>query len=87
MHQTMREELLCISCLWPVWHAAADDLLLIGLFHKAHPNGSQHRLQILLRLRPYPMRGHWLLNAAADAAAACLCRFQAFVQGVEGGQS
>ena len=27
----------------------------------AHPDGCQHRLQILLRLRPYPMRGHRLL--------------------------
>jgi len=37
------------------------DLVLIGLLYKAHPNGCQHRLQILPRLRPYPMRGHRLL--------------------------
>ena len=43
MRQITREELPCTSCLWPVWHAAAD------------------------------------------AAAACLCRVQAFVQGVEEG--
>ena len=34
-----------------------------GLLYKASPNGCQHRLQILLRLRPYPMRGDWLLFA------------------------
>ena len=29
--------------------------------YKAHPDGCQHRLQVLLRLRPYPIRGHGLL--------------------------
>jgi len=29
--------------------------------YKAYPNGCQHRLQVLLRLRPYPSRGHRLL--------------------------
>ena len=33
-------------------------LVLIGLFYKAYPNGCQ---QVLLRLRPYPVRGHRLL--------------------------
>jgi len=28
---------------------------------QGYPGGCQHRLQILLRLRPYPMRGHRLL--------------------------
>ena len=32
-----------------------DTLILIGLLYKAHPNGCQ---QVLLRLRPYPMRGY-----------------------------
>ena len=34
---------------------------MIGLLYKAYPDGCQ---QVLLRLRPYPLRGHWLL---------CLC--------------
>ena len=37
------------------------DTVLIGLLYKAYPDGCQHRLQVLLRLRPCPMRGHWLL--------------------------
>ncbi len=30
---------------------------MIGLLYKAEPNGCQHRLQLLLRLRPKPMEG------------------------------
>jgi len=30
------------------------DLVLIGLLYKAYPDGCQHGLQILLRLRPTP---------------------------------
>jgi hypothetical protein len=37
------------------------DLVLIALLCKAYPDGCQLRLQILLRLRSYPMRGHQLL--------------------------
>ncbi len=37
------------------------NLVLIGLLYKAYPDDCQHRLEILLRLRPYPMRGHQLL--------------------------
>jgi len=33
-------------------------LVIIGLLFKAYPNGCQ---QVLLRLRPYPVRGHCLL--------------------------
>ena len=37
-------------------HAAMHDLILmIGLLYKACPDGCQ---QVLLRLRPYPVRGH-----------------------------
>ncbi len=43
------------------------DLVLIGRLYKAYLDGCQHRLQILLRLRPYPMRGHWLLCNATSS--------------------
>ena len=33
------------------------DLVMTGLFCKTYPDGCQHRSQILLRLRPYPMQG------------------------------
>ncbi len=39
-------------------HAHSSDLIVIGLLYKAYPNGCQHRLQVLLMLRPYPVRGH-----------------------------
>ena len=42
-------------------HVKDFKLILVGLLYKAYPNGCQHRLQVLLRLRPYPMRGHQLL--------------------------
>ena len=41
----------------------SHDLALISLLYKAYPNGRQHRLQVLLRLRLYFMRGHQLLFA------------------------
>jgi len=41
----------------------SHDLALIGLLYKAYPNGCQHRLQVLPRLRLYSMRGHRLLFA------------------------
>jgi len=34
-------------------------LVMIGLLYKAYPDGCQ---QVLLRLRPHPMRGHQLLS-------------------------
>jgi len=37
------------------------NLVVIGLMYKAYPDDCQHRLQVLLRLRPYPVRGHRLL--------------------------
>ena len=40
------------------------NLVMIGLLYKLTRDGCQHRLQILLRLRPYPMRGHRLLHTA-----------------------
>ncbi len=49
------------------------DLILIGLLYKAHPDGCQHRLQILLRPRPYPIRGHWLLHL--KCLSVCLSLF------------
>lgn len=36
-------------------------LVLLGLLYKAYPDCCQHRLQIVLRLRPYPVRRHRLL--------------------------
>ena len=36
-------------------------LVMIGQLYKAYPDGCQRRSQILLRLRPYPMRRHRLL--------------------------
>ena len=41
----------------------SHDLALIGLLYKAYPNRCQHRLQVLLRLKFYSMRGHRLLFA------------------------
>ncbi len=38
-------------------------LVMIGLLYKAYPNGCQ---QVLLRLRPYPVRGQWLLYSRHD---------------------
>ena len=45
------------------------DLVLIGLLYKAYPNVCQHRLQVLLRLRPYPVWGHRLLSTARAYAS------------------
>ena len=45
---------------------SAFDLVVIGLLYMAYPDG-RHKLIFLPRLRPYPMRGHWLLNAE------CMC--------------
>ncbi len=44
--------------LWIALLHTEMDSQLIGLLYKAHPDGCQHRLHILLRLRPCPMRGH-----------------------------
>ncbi len=38
-------------------------LCVIGLVYKATPMNASIDSQVLLRLRPYPMRGHWLLYA------------------------
>ena len=35
-----------------------------GSLHMAYPNGCRHNVAFLLRLRPYPMRGHELLRQA-----------------------
>ena len=37
--------------------------VLIGLLYKATPEVASMDLQVLLRLRPYPTRGHQLLSA------------------------
>ena len=37
------------------------DVTLIGILYNAYPDGCQHRLHVLLRLRPYPVRVHQLL--------------------------
>jgi len=39
----------------------APPLVLIGLLYKAYRDDCQHRLDVLLRQRPCPMRGHRLL--------------------------
>ena len=33
-------------------------LVVIGLLYVAYPDGSQHNITFLPRLRPYPVRGH-----------------------------
>ena len=40
-------------------------LAVIGLVYKAYPNDCRHKCTFLLRLRPYPVRGHWLLRGSA----------------------
>ena len=52
---------VCLGC--------SIDFVMIGPLHKAYPDGCQHRLHNLLRLRPYPMRGHWLLHSGMLNAA------------------
>ncbi len=37
--------------------------VLIGLLYKATPEVASINLQVLLRLRPYPTKGHQLLSA------------------------
>jgi len=52
-----------------VRYATVCELLLVydvtsvmtGLVYKAYPNGCQRKYTFLPRLRPYPLRGHWLL--------------------------
>ena len=41
---------------------------MIGLLYKAYPNGCQ---QVLLRLRPYPVRGHRLVGVRVSV---CVCK-------------
>ena len=47
------------------------DLVLIGLLYKAYPNGCQHRLQILLRARPYHERVSALVRIVMVGCCAC----------------
>ena len=51
------------------------DLVLIGLLYKAYPDGCQHGLQILLRLRPYPMKRDRLLYIAYPNGCWHKCMF------------
>jgi hypothetical protein len=56
---TVDDEICCTShSLWLVFFV---DLVVIGLLYMAYPNKCQHKGTFLPRLRPYPMRGHWLL--------------------------
>ena len=36
-------------------------IVMVGLLYKATPMVAGLDLQVLLRLRPHSMRGHWLL--------------------------
>ena len=39
-------------------------LVMTGLVYMAYPDGCQHRCTVMSRLRPYPMRWHWLSYTA-----------------------
>ena len=45
-------------------------LVVMGLLYKATPMVASINLQVLLRLRPYRMRGHWLLQRCGGASTA-----------------
>ncbi len=42
-------------------HVINLDSVVIGLLYTAYPDGCWHQFTFLPRLRPYPVRGHWLL--------------------------
>jgi len=48
-------------------------VVMIGLLYKAYPNGYQ---QVLLRLRPYPVRGHQLLCITHGSVCTSMCQLQ-----------
>ncbi len=51
----------CKATLGESADVEAYSLVVIGLVYKIYPDGCRRQHTFLLRLRPYPVREHWLL--------------------------